>query len=84
MLAQPLARERLERLKWKCRRGLLELDIVLGRYLAARNGCFAAEEIAALEDLLDSPDNDLWDVVAGRSEPAHARHRAVVDALRAI
>ena len=51
-----------ERLKWKCRRGLLELDLVLERYLQ-RNPADA--ELAAL---LDLHDNDLWDIVSGRSE----------------
>ena len=66
-----------ERLKWKCRRGLLELDLVLGRYLQ-RN---AAD--AELSELLDLPDNDLWDIVSGRSERYDARFRDIVARLRA-
>ncbi len=66
-----------ERLKWKCRRGLLELDLVLERYLQ-RNP--ADPELAAL---LELPDNDLWDIVSGRSERYDARFRAIVARLRA-
>ena len=76
-------RAELERLKWKCRRGLLELDIVLGRFLAKRAAALSGEELAALNELLDAPDNDLWDVVNGRSERFDARHRALVEELRA-
>ena len=66
-----------ERLKWKCRRGLLELDIVLERYLRA------GETDPGLSELLDLPDNDLWDIVAGRSD-AYAPHlRQMVARLRA-
>jgi len=66
-----------ERLKWKCRRGLLELDLVLERYLQ-RNP--ADPELA---ELLDLPDNDLWDIVSGRSERYDATLRKIVVRLRA-
>jgi len=66
-----------DRLKWKCRRGLLELDIVLERYL--RNNPTDAE----LWPLLDLPDNDLWDIVNGRSEQYETRFKQVVARLRA-
>ena len=66
-----------ERLKWKCRRGLLELDIVLQRYLALH------PDDRALSPLLDLPDNDLWDIVAGRSEAYQPQLKDVVARLRA-
>jgi succinate dehydrogenase / fumarate reductase iron-sulfur subunit len=66
-----------DRLKWKCRRGLLELDLVLERYLARNPGD------AELSALLDLPDNDLWDIVSGRSERYDARFRNIVAQLRA-
>jgi antitoxin CptB len=66
-----------ERLKWKCRRGLLELDIVLDRYLSA------GEPHPRLSELLDLPDNDLWDIVAGRSENYQPHLKDVVARLRA-
>ena len=71
--------ERVERekLKWKCRRGLLELDIVLSRYLVGH------PEDGELTELLDLPDNDLWDIVAGRSENYASHLRHVVARLRA-
>ena len=71
--------ERLERekLKWKCRRGLLELDIVLERYLARH------PEDAELHPLLELPDSDLWDIVVGRSEDYAPNLKDVVARLRA-
>jgi antitoxin CptB len=66
-----------DRLKWKCRRGLLELDIVLERYLKA------VDVDPHLSELLDLPDNDLWDIVAGRSENYEAHLKDVVARLRA-
>ncbi|HEX9184960.1 MAG TPA: succinate dehydrogenase assembly factor 2 [Burkholderiales bacterium] len=66
-----------DRLKWKCRRGLLELDLVLERYLQ-RNPADAE-----LAQLLDLPDNDLWDIVSGRSERYDAKFTDIVARLRA-
>ena len=66
-----------EKLKWKCRRGLLELDIVLERYLKAD------ELDPGLSELLDLPDNDLWDIIAGRSENYQPHLKDVVARLRA-
>ena len=66
-----------ERLKWKCRRGLLELDIVLQRYLGG------GQTDPGLSELLDLPDNDLWDIVAGRSENYDPHLKNVVAQLRA-
>jgi succinate dehydrogenase flavin-adding protein (antitoxin of CptAB toxin-antitoxin module) len=57
-----------EKLKWKCRRGLLELDLVLERFLRDRADELHDAQIARLDALLDLPDNDLWDIVSGRSE----------------
>jgi antitoxin CptB len=66
-----------DRLRWKCRRGLLELDIVLERYLQKN------PVDAELSALLDLPDNDLWDIVSGRSEQYETRFKQVVARLRA-
>jgi antitoxin CptB len=66
-----------EKLKWKCRRGLLELDIVLERYLRA------GEPHPGLSELLDLPDNDLWDIVIGRNDNYQPHLKDVVARLRA-
>jgi antitoxin CptB len=70
-----------DRLKWKCRRGLLELDIVLQRFLERTPP--EGEEVVRLNALLDLPDNDLWDIVAGRSEDYDPYLKDVVARLRA-
>jgi antitoxin CptB len=72
-----MTRVEQEKLKWKCRRGLLELDIVLERYLKG------GDVDPRLSELLDMPDNDLWDIVAGRSEEYQSHLKDVVARLRA-
>ena len=59
----------LERLKWRSRRGLLELDIVLERFWKNAGDGMDEAEAAALEKLLQLPDNDLLDLVMGRAQP---------------
>ena len=71
------------RLKWKCRRGLLELDLVLERFLENKVASLDGESLALLDELLDYQDNDLWDIVNGRSEDFAPRHKALVEVLRA-
>ena len=70
----------MHRLRWKCRRGLLELDIVLGRFL--KEASLSAGDHASLHCLLELPDNDLWDIIAGRSEAYDAQLKHVVARLR--
>ena len=67
----------LKRLKWKCRRGLLELDLVLERYLEA------GAPDPHLSELLDLPDQDLLDIVMGRSERYAPHLNEIVTRLRA-
>jgi antitoxin CptB len=63
----------LDRIRWRCRRGLLELDLVLARFVEQRLTGLSAAEIDAFKSLLQRSDNDLWDLVAGRQElPAGA------------
>ena len=71
-----------DRIRWRCRRGLLELDLVLERFLALRFDRLDADERSLFDELLDAPDNDLLDMALGRMEPA-PRYRAVVEMLRA-
>jgi succinate dehydrogenase flavin-adding protein (antitoxin of CptAB toxin-antitoxin module) len=72
----------LERLKWRSRRGLLELDLVFEKFWA-REIALSDGDIAAMERLLTMPDNDLLDLVMGRSETRDPEIRAIVEKLRA-
>jgi len=58
----------LERLKWRSRRGLLELDLVFDRFWKRMGDKLDDAEAAALEELLRLPDNDLLDLVMGRAQ----------------
>jgi antitoxin CptB len=62
----------VRRLGWRCRRGLLELDIVLQRFSAEHLAGLTAQELAAFDVLLDYSDNALLDVLTLRAEFASA------------
>ena len=64
-----LDQERINRIRWRCRRGMLENDLVLARFLEAKGKTLTEDEVAMLDRLLDLTDNDLWDLIAGRREP---------------
>ena len=67
-----------KRLMWKCRRGLLELDLVLAKYLET------TPYDGELVEFLDLQDNELWDIVSGRSDRYEARFGGIVARLRAV
>ena len=69
-------------MKWKSRRGLLELDIIFERFWKGAGMQMQEGEAAALERLLALPDNDLLDLVMGRAEIPDAHLRAMVEKLR--
>jgi antitoxin CptB len=73
----------LERLRWKCRRGLLELDLVLRSFLADRAESLSDQQIKVLSQLLDYPDNDLWDAISGRVEVIDPIYESLLIELRA-
>jgi antitoxin CptB len=71
----------LDRIRWRCRRGLLELDLVLEAFLERGYGRLDAGQRRLFNELLEQPDNELLDLALGRSEP-EPRYRAVVEVLR--
>lgn len=81
--SDPLRRARL---RWRARRGLLENDLILTRFLDRHEADLTDDEVGALTRLLDLSDNDLMDLILARSEFGDAGDgpsmRRVVDLLR--
>jgi succinate dehydrogenase flavin-adding protein (antitoxin of CptAB toxin-antitoxin module) len=73
----------LERLRWRARRGLLELDIVLGRFIDSHYAHLDVAERKAFEALLDMPDTPLWDMIAGKCDAGDKSMQALLDKIRA-
>ena len=73
---------RLRRLRWHCRRALLELDLMFQRFWdRVGDGLDAADE-AALERLVGMEDHGLWDLVSGRQETDDRQLKDMLERLR--
>ena len=73
---------RLRRLRWHCRRALLELDLMFQRFWARVGDDLDVGGEAALERLVAMEDHDLWDLVSGRRETDDPQLRSIVERLR--
>ena len=67
-MESPLSSTDLHRLKWNCRRGLLENDLVLEKFVERDLQTLNTEQVEAFRFLLALEDGDLWDLVSGRAE----------------
>ncbi len=74
----------LERARWRCRRGLLELDIVLQRFMDEHYARLSETELRQFEMLLDLSDNDLWEMIALRKETENRNLQPVLHLLQTI
>jgi antitoxin CptB len=74
---------RLSRIRWRSRRGMLENDLILTRFLDARGATLTEADVVQLDRLLDLTDNELWDLIAGRTEPDDPAVAPLVAELRA-
>ena len=64
--AKNMSDEEVRRLNWRCRRGLLELDIVLQRFSENYLRGLNKHELLAFDSLLDLPDNEFLDVLTSK------------------
>ncbi len=59
----------LNKLRWRCRRGLLENDLFIERFFSHHEETITTRQAAGLLTLMDLADNDLLDLLLGRNEP---------------
>ena len=67
--SQPISERALSKLKWRCRRGLLENDLFIARFFELHEQSLTCGQAQALETLMDLSDNDLLDLLLRRKEP---------------
>jgi antitoxin CptB len=65
----------LSKLRWRCRRGLLENDLFIERFFDRHAQRLTVGQAKALGDLMDLADNDLLDLLLRRKEPEGALDR---------
>ena len=72
----------LERIRWHCRRGMLELDLVLKAFLERHLDQLDEAGIEAFNSLLMRTDPELLDLVMGHSEGRNGGEREVLAMIR--
>jgi antitoxin CptB len=60
----------LSKLRWRCRRGLLENDLLIERFFDRHADSLTVRQAQALGALMDLADNDLLDLLLRRRDPA--------------
>ena len=77
----PTAFEELGRLRWRCRRGMKELDVLLTRYVEHEYGAASPAAQRAFLELLEAPDPLIYAYCMGQSNPPTPLLRAVIERI---
>jgi antitoxin CptB len=70
------------RLRWKCRRGMKELDVLLERFLDAQYDATDASRQRAFATLLEMEDPDLYACLLGQQEAPTTELKDVIESIR--
>lgn len=70
------------KLRWRCRRGMLELDLILNQFLDEQADSLSEREEALFQALLESPDPDLYAWLMGYQEPESEELEEIVYKIR--
>jgi antitoxin CptB len=73
-----LAPVELSKLRWRCRRGMLENDLLIERFFARHGSALTVRQAQGLARLMELADNDLLDLLLVRCQPAGELDRADV------
>ena len=74
----------MARLRWRCRRGMRELDVMLTRYLDRVWATASPAERDAFLQLVELQDPDLFGYLVGRTTPAEESQRAIIACIRRL
>lgn len=80
--AQDVNMSEISRLRWLCRRGMKELDLLMQNYLDNRYPAASAADQQAFQAILQMPDPDLYDLILGRTESSDVEVARVINILR--
>ena len=79
---QESQRESLARLRWQCRRGMLELDLMLQPFVENNYVNLSSDEQAVFRKLLKYPDQELQEILLGFKEPDNKEVVNVTNKIR--
>ena len=82
---EPATRQaRIDRARWRCRRGMKELDVLLERFAARGLERIEDGDLDALERLLDAPDQDILEWLASASATPPPAMLGIVSLIRSL
>ena len=74
--------EELHRVRWQCRRGLLELDLALLAFVDRQYTSLSPPERATFRQLLDTPDAQLQAWLLGNEEAPDYDFKQIIEKIR--
>ena len=74
----------LDLLKWRCRRGMKEVEVILVRYLEQHYIQASAKEQQAFVTLLELPDVEIYAYLVGQQFPTETEQLALVAKIRQL
>ena len=77
-----ISNNRKAKIIWQCRRGMLELDIILGRFASKYLDGLKDTELLAFEALLEEPDPDLYAWLMDYEKPEQKELEEIVAYIR--
>jgi antitoxin CptB len=72
----------IKRLRWQCRRGMLELDVLLGRFLDNKYSTLPSDQRTLFKQLLTENDQDLFMWLTAKDRPAQVAYQPLIDRIR--
>lgn len=74
----------LARLRWRCRRGMRELDRILEHFLEVGYPALSPAERRCFAEILELPDPELHAYLVGRAEPENPEFAPVIRRIRQV
>ena len=71
-------------LRWQCRRGMLELDLILNNFIDNGLDSLPDDERAILEHVLSYPDQTLYDLLLANTVSADSKVAGLIQKIRAL
>ena len=71
-------------LKWRCRRGMLELDLLLNAYLDSHYNTMTAQQGEVFSDVLGYPDQVLFDLLLGNMQSSDAAVNSLINDIQML
>ncbi|NKB39205.1 MAG: hypothetical protein GKR93_18905 [Gammaproteobacteria bacterium] len=74
----------LSRLRWRCRRGIKEMDLVFEHFLEQEYAELSSVQKHLFSQILEESDLDIMDWILGRKEPLKAEYNVLIQQFRKL